>query len=192
MKKEMLINALAESGWYCEEGFFSPQFCSELLNEAKKLNWTQAQVGKGAQKQELVEIRNDSIVWIDESQASSAEKHYLESMNALMKELNHELFLGLREFECHFAHYKTSGFYKKHLDQHQGSQKRVVSAILYLNEPDAGGELIIYKKDNPEEIETKIKPRPGTFVCFLSNQIYHEVLPNEGERFSVTGWFRIL
>ncbi len=192
MKKEMLINALAEEGWYCEEGFFPPEFCSELLNEAQKQNWTQAQVGKGAQKQEQLTIRNDSIVWIEETQAGEAAGAYLGHMNKLMSDMNRELYLGLREFECHFAHYKTSGFYKKHLDQHQGSHKRVVSAILYLNEPESGGELVIYKKENSDEIETRIKPKPGTFVCFLSNQIYHEVLPNTGERYSVTGWFRTL
>lgn len=192
MKKEMLINALAEEGWYCEEGFFSPDFCSELLNEAKKLSWTSGQIGKGVQKQEQPTIRNDSIVWVEEETASLVEKSYLQHMNELMHELNRSLYLGLREFECHFAHYQSSGFYKKHLDQHQGSQKRVISAILYLNEPQSGGELVIYKKDNPDEIQTRISPKPGSFVCFLSNQIYHEVLPNTGERYSLTGWFRVL
>ncbi|MGB2150512.1 MAG: 2OG-Fe(II) oxygenase, partial [Cobetia amphilecti] len=33
-------------------------------------------------------------------------------------------------------------------------------------------------------------PEAGTFVCFLSEQIPHEVLPTHQARASVTGWFR--
>lgn len=190
MKKEMLINALIDKGWYSEDHFLPDEFCSELIAESKDFAWKQAQVGLGSQKQEVLEIRNDSIFWIDESSASELQLKYLSHMDELMVFLNRELYLGLKEFECHFAHYKKSGFYKKHLDQHQQSQKRLISAVFYLNQPKAGGELVIYNKDNPEEIETKITPKPGTFVCFLSNQIYHEVLPTEDERFSLTGWFR--
>ena len=188
----MLITDLVQKGWSCQKSYFSDFFCSELLAEAKKLEWTQAQIGKGAKKLEALGIRNDSIVWINEETASLAEKKYLIEMNALMNELNRELYLGLREFECHFAKYQVSGFYKKHLDQHAGSNKRVVSAILYLNEPKNGGELVIYDKEDHNLVEATIRPEAGTFVCFLSNQIYHEVLPTQNERYSLTGWFRTI
>ncbi len=192
MKKEMLISSLIEKGWYHEDHFLPEEFCSELLEECKTLDWKTAHVGQGADKQEALGIRNDSIAWIDEALATPLQKRYFDEMAKLLNELNRELYLGLREFECHFAHYKTSGFYKKHLDQHKGSQKRLVSAIFYLNEPFAGGELAIYNKEDPSILEAKIKPRAGSFVCFLSNQIYHEVLPTESERYSLTGWFRTL
>jgi SM-20-related protein len=162
------------------------------LAEAKDLNWKQAKIGKGGTQQELLTVRNDSIFWIDEARATSLQKKYLSEMDDLMQSLNRELFLGLREFECHFARYQTAGFYKKHLDQHVGSKARLVSTILYLNQPTSGGELAIFNKDNPEQLDVKISPRPGSFVCFLSNQIYHEVLATVGERFSLTGWFRTL
>jgi SM-20-related protein len=190
MKKEMLIAMLVDKGWFYQEDFLDSKFCLELLNEARDLKWKQAQIGKGDKLQEALSIRNDSISWIEDEQATKAQKNYLVEMNDLMATLNQELYLGLKEFECHFAHYQASGFYKKHLDQHSGSNARVVSSILYLNETTKGGELAIYNRDNPEVIEQLIKPRPGSFVCFLSNQIYHEVLPTESERFSLTGWFR--
>ncbi len=190
MKKEMLVDSLIEKGWYLEESMMPPEFCSELLQEARDLTWKKAQIGSGAKRLEEATIRNDSIVWINEAEATPNQKKYLFEMSELMQVLNRELFLGLKSFECHFAHYETAGFYKKHLDQHQGSQKRSISVIFYLNEPKDGGDLVIYNKENPAVIETKIKPRAGTFVCFLSNQIYHEVLPTVGERFSLTGWFR--
>ena len=190
MKKEMLIAMLVDKGWFYQEDFLDSKFCLELLNEARDLKWKQAQIGKGDKLQEALSIRNDSIAWIEDEEATQVQKNYLIQMNDLMTTLNQELYLGLKEFECHFAHYQPSGFYKKHLDQHSGSNARVVSTILYLNETTKGGELAIYHRDNPEVIEQLIKPRPGSFVCFLSNQIYHEVLPTESERFSLTGWFR--
>lgn len=188
----MLIDDLANKGWFYQDNFFDPIFCSELLEEARHLDWKQAKVGKGTQKQEALSIRNDSIFWIDDSLATPLQQNYLKKMNDLMQSLNKELFLGLREFECHFARYDAYGFYKKHLDQHQGTQARVISTVLYLNSPSKGGELAIYSRENPEQIEMTIAPKAGTFVCFLSNQIYHEVLATEGERFSLTGWFRTL
>lgn len=190
MKKEMLIDMLVEKGWFYQEDFFDQNFCLELLAEARLLEWKQAQIGKGDQKQEAISIRSDSIVWIEEETATPTQKNYLTQMNDLMRTLNQELYLGLKEYECHFAQYSASGFYKKHLDQHTGSKARVISSILYLNQPASGGELAIYNRENPDLIEKLITPKPGSFVCFLSNQIYHEVLPTESERFSLTGWFR--
>lgn len=190
MKKEMLINALAETGWFHQEHFMDENFCLELLNEAKELQWKKAKIGTGSKRLEDQDIRNDSIYWIEESHDTPLQRKYLDKMKELMNLINQELYLGLKEFECHFAHYSTAGFYKKHLDQHQGSNKRAISTIFYLNEPEDGGELVIYNKDNQDQVEAKIKPRAGSFVCFLSNQIYHEVLPTKGERYSLTGWFR--
>lgn len=190
MKKEMLIDALADKGWFYQESFFGPIFCSELLKETANLNWKQAKIGKDGLHQQELSIRNDVIAWLDEESASATQLKYLHHMHELMGSMNRELFLSLKEFECHFAKYNSSGFYKKHLDQHVGSSARVISTILYLNTPESGGELAIYNKQNTDVIETLITPRIGTFVCFISNQIYHEVLPTVGERLSLTGWFR--
>ena len=190
MKKEMLITMLIEKGWFHQEDFFDQKFCLELLNEARAQKWNLAKIGKDDKKQEALAIRTDLIVWIEEESATIAQKHYLTQMNNLMDVLNQALYLGLKEYECHFAQYNSQGFYKKHLDQHTGSNVRRISSVLYLNETQKGGELAIYNRENPDVLEALIKPRPGSFVCFLSNQIYHEVLPTESERFSLTGWFR--
>lgn len=193
MKKEMLIDALIDKGWFYQEDLFDQVFCSELLKETQAIqdtNWNQARIGIGETKQVVNSIRNDSIFWIDESTASPLQKNYLIQMNDLMQSLNRELYLGLKEFECHFAKYNSEGFYKKHLDQHVGSKARIISTVFYLNSPESGGELAIYNKNNNDVLDTKITPKPGSFVCFLSNQIYHEVLPTKGQRFSITGWFR--
>jgi SM-20-related protein len=190
MNKEMLITSLINHGWAYQEGAFPEVFCSELVQEAQALQWQEAKIGKGAGQQLQQSIRNDSIFWLSHSPTSTLQKSYLDSMNEFMQSLNRELYLGLKDYECHFALYKESGFYKKHLDQHAGSNARSVSTIMYLNTPLSGGELVIYKRENTEEVETKITPKAGSFVCFLSNQIYHEVLPTLTPRYSLTGWFR--
>lgn len=186
----MLITSLIEKGWFYQEEYFDQSLCLKLFKEAQELEWFKAKVGKDDKKQVAFTIRNDSIAWIEEENASLTQKNYLMQMNDLMNILNQELYLGLKDFECHFAKYSPSGFYKKHLDQHIGSDVRVISSILYLNKTQQGGELAIYNRDNHDIIEKLIRPLPGSFVCFLSNQIYHEVLPTESERFSLTGWFR--
>ncbi len=188
MEKEILINHLIETGWHCEESFLPIEICDDLAGEVK--TWKPANIGKGQNQVRLEAIRNDEINWIDPSNASRPLKYFLSQMDDLKNDLNRELFLGLNEFECHFARYKSGGFYKKHLDQHQESKSRILSIIVYLNSPESGGELVIYNKHNCELIDKKVKPRKGLMVCFLSDQIHHEVLPTNEERLSLTGWFR--
>jgi SM-20-related protein len=190
MNKEMLITSLINEGWFYQENVFAQGLCEELLSEAQELSWQEAKIGKGAQRHLEQTIRSDSIHWLSNEPESRVQKNYLIQMNELMSLINQELFLGLKEFECHFARYQQSGFYKKHLDQHAGTNIRMLSTITYLNDVPEGGELIIYNKDNKEVIAAKIPPKRGSFICFLSNQIYHEVLPTQNDRYSLAGWFR--
>lgn len=190
MDQENLILSLIERGWYSCDSFIDPILCKKLLEEAQSLPLLAARVGKGSSEQIATGIRNDSLFWLDEGSKSQAQKEYLEEMDNLMILFNRELFLGLRQFEGHFARYDKEGFYKKHLDQFKGNNERLVSVVTYLNSPLSGGELRIYSRDNTEEIEIDIKPQSGRIVCFLSNQIYHEVRPAESERYSIAGWLR--
>lgn len=190
MKKELLITSLIERSWYHEENFVSNLYCQELIKEIENFKLKPAKIGKGAGQQLNHAIRNDAIFWIEPENTSPLHDVYLNKISELMTSLNHELYLGLKQFESHFAHYQAGGFYKKHLDQHANNKERLVSLILYLNSPTEGGELIIYSQTDPNIIEAKITPKPGTLVCFLSNKIYHEVCPTESDRYTWTGWLR--
>lgn len=111
----------------------------------------------------------------------------------LRQYLNRELYLGLFDFECHYAHYPQGAFYKKHYDAFQGSSNRRLSTVLYLNPnwlPEDGGELILYTNDGDTVLET-VLPKFGNMVIFLSEEFPHEVLPTNRSRYSLTGWFRI-
>jgi len=98
-------------------------------------------------------------------------------------------FLNVEEFECHFAFYQKGGFYKKHLDNIQGKNSRVLTCITYLNkdwQDGDGGELCYYLNGSKEIV----KPKDGTFLCFLSSQIEHDVLESKKDRLSITGWLK--
>jgi len=106
--------------------------------------------------------------------------------------MNLRLFLGLFDYECHYAYYDAGAFYKKHVDAFRGSNTRILSTVLYLNPdwtPDDGGELVMYTPDGQSVIDT-IAPRFDRLVVFLSEEFPHEVLPTKVYRYSLTGWFR--
>ena len=111
-------------------------------------------------------------------------------MDGLRQALNRGLYLGLEDFECHFALYPPGAFYQKHLDRFRDDDRRTVSAVLYLNDdwqPQDGGELRLYL---PDGAEREVPPLGGSLVLFLSSDFPHEVLPANRERLSLTGWFR--
>lgn len=190
MDHENLVFSLIERGWYQTDSFLDHAVCQNLLSELHTLPLRPAKIGKGSSSQIANAIRNDSLYWLQESTASVNQQIYFQKMNELMHTLNKELYLGLKQFEGHFARYDQNGFYKKHLDQFKGNSERLVSVITYLNTPSSGGELRIYSRDDSERIEADIKPVTGSLVCFLSNQIYHEVRPTTSERYSIAGWLR--
>jgi len=188
MEKEILINNLIESGWHVEDDFIDENLCDELASEFK--SWKAAEIGKGTRQERQVSLRSDEISWLDLQNTTKAQEIFFKKIETLKQELNQSLFLGLKSYECHFSKYQNGGHYSKHLDQHQESKARILSTIVYLNTPQNGGELVIYNKEKTHEIDIKIAPQKGMLVCFLSDQIYHEVLPCQDLRLSLTGWFR--
>jgi SM-20-related protein len=135
-------------------------------------------------------VRSNQILWIDDSFDEG--KHWLEWTSALQTFLNRRLFLGLFSFESHFAHYRVGDFYKKHLDTFKGESNRVLSLVYYLNkswQSTDAGELVLYPEEDAPAIT--VKPEFGTLVLFLSEDIPHEVLPTQRDRYSIAGWYRV-
>lgn len=136
-------------------------------------------------------VRTDQIQWLESNQPFA--QGYFAWIEELRLRLNRQLFLGLFDYECMFAHYPEGAFYKRHLDAFRGSTNRRLTSVLYLNpqwNSEDGGELLIYRKREKTPIETVI-PEFGTLVVFLSEVFPHEVLPANKSRFSLTGWYRI-
>jgi SM-20-related protein len=136
-------------------------------------------------------VRRDQIRWLEYDDA--AESAYLDWMTRLREGLNRRLFMGLFDYECHFAHYAPGAFYKRHLDAFRGKTNRLLTTVFYLNadwQPSNGGELLIYPEQGEEALE-RVMPRAGTLVIFLSDRFPHEVLPARADRYSIAGWFRV-
>jgi len=55
-------------------------------------------------------------------------------MEALRFGLNSALFLGLFDFECHYAIYGAGTGYAKHSDVLQVARNRILLTVFYLNE----------------------------------------------------------
>ncbi|MGY8828032.1 MAG: 2OG-Fe(II) oxygenase [Pseudomonadales bacterium] len=148
-----------------------------------------AGVGRGAQQQVREGVRGDHIQWLEAGQAEACDQ-YLQVVDELRLALNQGLYLGLEDFEGHFALYPPGAFYQKHVDRFRDDDRRAVSAVFYLNEDwqaEQGGALRLYLPNG----ETRdVLPQAGSLLLFLSADMPHEVLPASRDRLSLTGWFR--
>lgn len=150
-----------------------------------------AHIGRGADKQHVSSIRGDVISWLEET--DDTDRTFLAQMEDLRAGLNQRLFLGLFDYECHYAIYAAGTGYAQHLDVLQGKKNRILSTVLYLN-PDwqegDGGELDVYDADGATVIAT-VQPRLGTMIIFLSETYPHAVRLSHTTRRSIAGWFRV-
>lgn len=150
-----------------------------------------AGVGRGQGHTRDDALRTDGILWLDPGHPVDAA--YLAWMERLRLGLNRRLFLGLFDYEAHFAVYEPGAYYRKHLDAFQGGTNRILTTVFYLNPgwtPDCGGELLVYA---PQEdgILASVTPDFGKMVIFLSDTFAHEVAVTRRRRHSIAGWFRV-
>ena len=191
-----IADQLASQGWAAVAQFISPDLVDALADEARAMRaagrFRAAAVGSGARRRVDAEVRGDETCWLDPASATPAQREYLEALDALRAALNRELQLGLFDFETHFAFYPRGARYHRHRDRPHGSEARIVSSVLYLNEtwkPEDGGELRLYIDESGKGAYRQFLPDAGSLVCFLSERFWHEVLPARRERWSVSGWF---
>ena len=188
-----IINDITTKGWSQQAMFFPPPLCRELATEcrirAQHGQLIPAAIGRGATKTVHEKIRGDHIQWLDAGHHAAVDG-YLALMEQLRIEINQSLFLGLEDFESHFALYPPGSFYKKHVDRFRDDDRRTLSSVAYLNEnwlPEQGGALRMYLEDGRIH---DVMPQAGTLIIFMSAQWPHEVMPATRDRLSVTGWFR--
>ena len=192
------MTAMDRDGWAAMPGCValadSLRLRAECETACENGGFRRAGVGRGGSLEVREDIRRDEVMWLRPGEFSVEQEIYLVWLESLRLALNRRFFLGLFEFEGHFAIYPEGAFYKPHLDRHAGTSDRVVTVILYLNpdwRPGDGGELKLWttvgEKAGAFEL---IEPRLGTLVCFLAGDFWHEVLPAKKTRMSITGWFR--
>lgn len=194
---DRIVESLATTGWHAGESIFAGRLTRLLATRANTLARAGAlnstRIGRGDGQQVNSSIRSDQTLWLTDAPVDATEQEALAAVHMLRNRLNESLFLGARDAELHFAHYAPGAFYRTHRDRFRDDDARVVSLVFYLNEdwPDgAGGELVLYAADDSGQIVTRVAPRAGTMLCFLSDQFPHEVLPANRDRYSLTGWLR--
>jgi SM-20-related protein len=195
LNEQDILGDLAQYGWCVVPEFLGARETAALREECLQAHaagaFHAAGVGRG---QALVraELRGDHILWVDESKAGPALHDVLGQLEALRQSVNQSLFLGLFELETHFAVYPPGGGYQRHLDRFRDDDRRSLTVILYLNEADwreEDGGLLRFWPD-PDAAPVEILPAGGTLVTFLSDRFWHEVLPANRQRLSLTGWFK--
>lgn len=189
---EAQLDHFAHEGLLLIDNFLTNETAQQLLEEAKFWQAEEAFKNAGIGHLDKLHIqenyRADKIKWINKQDCLPATKAYMNTLEELMQETSRAFFLSLKDFESMYAIYPRASFYKKHKDQFEHQAHRIISLVLYLNEDwqaDDGGQLVVYKEDE----KTIIEPIFNRLAIFKS-ELWHEVLPCQSERFSVTSWFK--
>lgn len=194
MNIEEIAEQLEHTGYLVLDKSLPEPLLTQLLTRCRNDDPTRfhaAHIGRGTDKQQINSIRGDVISWLDES--DSIDQAYLACMENLRRGLNEALYLGLFDYECHYALYGAGAGYAKHSDVLNGKKNRILTTVLYLNEDwqeSCGGELVLFEPSGTEVIAT-VAPKFGTMIIFLSESFPHEVLISHNTRRSLTGWFRV-
>ncbi|MET0029579.1 MAG: 2OG-Fe(II) oxygenase [Candidatus Thiodiazotropha sp.] len=190
-----LVECIENQGYAILPGALPMALVDGLYLHLKSLDterFKPAGIGRQADEMNNPFVRTDRIRWLDPSVPVMAA--YLDWTEHLRLAINRRLFLGLFDYECHFAHYPPGAYYKRHLDAFQGERNRVLTTVCYFNpnwQPGDGGQLLIHDPQTGELMET-VQPAYGTMVVFLSERFPHEVLPAQRDRYSIAGWYRVI
>jgi SM-20-related protein len=194
---DLLLEMLAQNGYAYLPDFLSQDISAALLGELLTLyeagKAQPAGIGLGKNYRVLSAVRNDAILWLDPANLLPAQGVYWKAIDGLRLRLNRRHYLGLTDYESHFAQYSTGGFYKRHLDVFRGKSRRRISCVFYLNfhwSRADGGQLRLYLPGNQGETTIDILPLAGSLVIFDSLTIEHEVMPARRPRASLAGWLR--
>ncbi|WP_322996029.1 2OG-Fe(II) oxygenase [Castellaniella sp.] len=191
-----IIRLLNQQGWAVSDTVVSEQWQADLLAQAQQ--WWDAgqfsggEIGRSDTDARQPAIRGDSICWV-QPDAKIVEHPFFTWMTRFRQVLNQDYGMGLRSQEFHFARYDQGAGYKKHIDQHRGTDHRKVSIVLYLNpgwDARNGGELCLYDPYAPDVEIQRFSPLAGRLAIFVSGVLPHQVLPAHAPRWSLTGWLR--
>jgi len=197
MDKQFLHIAekIQQQGWCIVDNALPQDLASALHQHVTQLPphaFKAMGIGRGHALRIDKSYRSDTSHWLDGD--TQAEQDYLAWMEKLRLAVNQCLFMGLFDYESHFAHYAPGAFYKRHLDAFKGNTNRVLTTVFYLNpewDNQNGGEILLYEDADSQIPFQTVSPNMGKLVIFLSNQFPHEVISANRSRYSIAGWFRV-
>lgn len=188
---EEQLDLLAQQDYVVIDNFLETQLLNQLISFFNKKiaedKLAKAAIGSSSDKKIIEAIRGDYTFWLDKERDRNSLELF-EALDEMKSLINRMFYLSLSDYEFHLALYPKGSFYKKHLDQFQGRNNRMISMIVYLNQDwkdGDGGELKIYPTEKENLI---IAPLLNRCVMFRSDVLYHEVLTANCDRKSITGW----
>lgn len=188
---EVVFDQLAADDFVIIDNFFEENLYVKLKTffsdiEHQEL-FKKAAIGASGEEHIINEVRGDYTYWLDKERDVEI-LGVFDALEELRRMLNRYCFLSISSFEFHLAHYPVGSFYKKHLDQFEGRNNRLVSVVIYLNDDwqqGDGGELKVYPIGNDPVL---VSPFGNRCVLFRSDELLHEVLTAQTSRKSLTGW----
>ena len=194
----LLSNVLIESN------VLTPEALQELQDHARKSSTTDLSVFDPDKTNETGETS-----WIVDKDIRDTQiiefGPLFPKIEELFKNIVHHIvnpFYGVEVWDSEvpqFLRYGVGGHYSPHIDGRsiwvapngdkiwRKSTDRDLSFVLFLNDEFEGGEFVL------PDLHIQIKPKPGLFVAFPSDQNYlHGVNPvRSGERYSIVTWARV-
>jgi Rps23 Pro-64 3,4-dihydroxylase Tpa1-like proline 4-hydroxylase len=190
---ETLIAGYLETNIGVSEGFLSGKLLENLKKDLLQLYhqncFLTAGIGNHKKLNHDVEVRSDSVYWLDRKHENVHENDFLNRIEEFIRYLNKSCYTGITGYEFHYSLYEIGSFYKKHVDQFQDNSSRKYSMITYLNtdwQEEDGGHLMIHQAKGNQHIS----PTLGKTVFFKSNELLHEVEVTHAQRISITGWLK--
>lgn len=187
------VAALGEHGFAVMTGLVGPADVRALRRELERRDadgmLTAASIGNASLRAGTI-VRGDRTAWLSAPGDSPAEAAFRALVEELRLAVNAALYLGLFEYDGHYALYPAGGTYARHLDRFTDDDRRILSVVLYLNDDwraADGGALRLHIEGS---VTRDVLPIGGTVVAFLSARFSHEVLAATRDRLSLTGWFR--
>ena len=162
---DTIADALADQGYLVLENPLPADLLAGLLLNLQQQETTLSRAGVGRQGDYQLDnrIRGDAIQWLEPGVPAVTE--FLSWMDKLREAINQRLFLGLFDYESHYAVYEPGAFYQKHRDAFRGKPGRKLSTVLYLNpdwDTNNGGELVLYDEAGENELLSGLQ---GSLKC---------------------------
>ncbi len=190
---ERNLDELVARGWTSWDDALDPRLVAQLAEHSLSLHaqglFDRAGIGRAERHQIREDIRVDQIAWWQPEQLNAAQSAFTELLEQLRLTLNRELFLGLQDFELHYAVYEPGAFYRRHLDRFRNQGTRAISLVFFLNPAwhlEHGGQLRLHLDTGTHDL----LPQANRIVLFRADQIAHEVVVTQRTRLSIACWFK--